>query len=106
MAKKHSENKTGTSKSYNPVKIKKRTILKNMKHGSSLLIWYFLLMFLFSNITLAEEKILSAPLINLDKIQPSFEVSNEENESLISNSSIKEKNTKKINAHAVFDWSR
>ena len=73
-----------------------------MKHGSSLLIWYFLLMFLLSGITLAEEKILSAPLINLDKIQPSFEVSNEDNESPISNSSIKEKkNTKKINAHAV-----
>tara|TARA_B100000123_G_C25635052_1_gene386247 strand:+ start:465 stop:662 length:198 start_codon:yes stop_codon:yes gene_type:complete len=62
-----------------------------MKHGSSLLIWYFLLMFLISGITLAEEKILSAPLINLDKIQPSFEVLNEENENLISNSSIKEK---------------
>ena len=62
-----------------------------MKHGSSLLIWYFLSMFLLSDITLAEEKILSAPLINLDKIQPSFEVLNEENESLTSNSSIKEK---------------
>ena len=48
-------------------------------------------MFLLSDITLAEEKILSAPLINLDKIQPSFEVLNEENESLTSNSSIKEK---------------
>ena len=73
-----------------------------MKHGSNLLIWYFLLTFLLSGITLAEEKILSAPLINLEKIQPSFEVLNEENESLTSNSSIKEKkNTKKINAHAV-----
>ena len=73
-----------------------------MKHGSSLLIWYFLSMFLLSDITLAEEKILSAPLINLDKIQPSFEVLNEENESLTSNSSIKEKkNIKKINSHAV-----
>ena len=66
-----------------------------MKHGSSLLIWYFLLMFLLSGITLAEEKFLSAPLINLDKIQ-SFEVLNEDNES-ISNSSIKEK-IQKINA--------
>ena len=62
-----------------------------MKHGSNLLIWYFLLTFLLSGITLAEEKILSAPLINLEKIQPSFEVLNEENESLTSNSSIKEK---------------
>ena len=60
-----------------------------MKHGSNLLIWYFLLTFLLSGITLAEEKILSAPLINLEKIQPSFEVLNEENESLTSNSSLK-----------------
>ena len=62
-----------------------------MKHGNNLKLFIFFLLFFFSNITLAEEKILSTPLINLDQIQPSFEVSDDENESLSTNS-IKEKN--------------
>ena len=71
-----------------------------MKHGNNLRIIYILIIFFFSNITLSEEKILSAPLINLDQIQPSFEVLDDENESLDSNS-IKEKKDRKINSHAV-----
>ena len=62
------------------------------------LLFYFYIF--FSNIALSEEKILSAPLINLDQIQPSFEVLDDENESLDSNS-IKEKKDRKINSHAV-----
>ena len=54
-----------------------------------------------SSIISAEEKILSTPLINLDRIQPSFEVSDDENESLSTNNQIKEKINEKINAHAV-----
>ena len=52
-----------------------------MKHGNNLKIFNFFLLLFSSNIILAEEKILSSPLINLDQIQPSFEVSDDENES-------------------------
>ncbi len=73
-----------------------------MKHGNNFKIYYFLIVFFFPNIILAEEKILSTPLINLNQIQPSFEVSDDENESLTTNNAIKEKkNSNKINAHAV-----
>ena len=59
-----------------------------------------LFFFFFTNIAICEEKILSAPLINLDQIQPSFEVSDDDNESYSTNS-IKEKKNNKINSHAV-----
>ena len=72
-----------------------------MKHGNNLKIFYFFLALFSSNIILAEEKILSSPLINLDQIQPSFEVSDDENESFTSNSIKEKKDNKKINAHAV-----
>ena len=72
-----------------------------MKHGNNFkIIFFFLTLFSFSIIS-AEEKILSTPLINLDRIQPSFEVSDDENESLSTNNQIKEKINEKINAHAV-----
>ena len=61
----------------------------------------FFFNYFFSNIVLSEEKILSTPLINLDQIQPSFEVSDDENESFTSNSIKEKKNNKKINSHAV-----
>ncbi len=72
-----------------------------MKHGNNLKIFNFFLLLFSSNIILAEEKILSSPLINLDQIQPSFEVSDDENESFTSNSIKEKKDNKKINAHAV-----
>ena len=72
-----------------------------MKHGNNFkIIFFFLTLFSFSIIS-AEEKILSTPLINLDRIQPSFEVSDDENESLSTNNQIKEKINERINAHAV-----
>ena len=46
-------------------------ILKNMKLGNSVFI--FFLFFFFSFFLKAEDKIISTPLINLDKIKPSFE---------------------------------
>ena len=61
-----------------------------MKLGNNWKISYFFFLFFFSNIVLSEEKILSAPLINLDQIQPSYEVSDDENDNFTSNS-IKEK---------------
>ena len=64
-----------------------------------------LILFFFSyNLSFAEDKITTTPLINLDKIKPSFEELNEENENPIINQSIKEKkklkNTSKT-SHAL-----
>ena len=73
-----------------------------MKRGNNFKIIYSFLGLFFSSIILAEEKILSTPLINLNQIQPSFEVSDDENESFTTINPIKEKkNNKRINAHAV-----
>ena len=72
-----------------------------MKHGNNFKIIYIFLVLFFSNILSAEEKILSTPLINLDRIQPSFEVSDGENDSVSTKNQIKEKKNEKINSHAV-----
>ena len=73
-----------------------------MKRGNNFKIIYSFLGLFFSSTILAEEKILSTPLINLNQIQPSFEVSDDENESFTKINPIKEKkNNKRINAHAV-----
>jgi len=75
---------------------------KNIKRGNN--INFFLIFFLLSNFSYAEDKISSSPLLNLDKIKPSFEESNEVTKSLSTNQNIKEK--QKINnplksSHAV-----
>jgi len=74
-----------------------------MKLGNKLRVIYFLLYAFLTNAVLAEEKILSTPLINLDQIQPSFEISDDENDSFTVNKSIREKKNdyKKTNSHAV-----
>ena len=72
-----------------------------MKLGNNWKISYFFFLFFFSNTVLSEEKILSAPLINLDQIQPSYEVSDDENDNFTSNSIKEKKNNKTINSHAV-----
>ena len=73
-----------------------------MKHGNNIKIVYFFFALFYYIATLADEKIVSTPLINLDQIEPSFEVFDVENDSLSTNSQIKEKqHDKKINAHAV-----
>ena len=72
-----------------------------MKHGNNLKTTYFFLIFFFLNIALSEEKILSSPLINLEEIQPSFEVPENDNESFSSNLIKEKKNNKKDNSHAV-----
>jgi hypothetical protein len=67
---------------------------------------FYIIFFFFSfNISFAEDKIISSPLINLDEIQPSFEELNEENEILTKTKNLKEK--KKSNKflqspHAIF----
>jgi hypothetical protein len=76
---------------------------KNMKHGSKFS-FYFVIFFLLHNFLLAADKITSTPLINLDKIKPSFEELNEENENSTDNQIIKKKRKSKnpLNtSHAV-----
>ena len=48
-------------------------ILKNMRHGNSLLIYIIIFFFSLDKLLIAEDKIISSPLINLEKIKPSFE---------------------------------
>ena len=52
---------------------------------------FLILFFLLSNFTFAEDKITSTPLINLDKIKPSFEELNEQNDDFITDQNLKEK---------------
>ena len=73
-----------------------------MRLGNKII--FIISFFLFYNLSLAEDKITTTPLINLDKIKPSFEELNEENEKLLNNKNIREK--KKLNnftksSHAV-----
>ena len=51
----------------------------------------FILFFFLSSVLIAEEKITTAPLINLDQITPSFEELQDENENTSSNQNLKEK---------------
>ena len=44
---------------------------------------FFLLIFFSSNLCFAEDKIVSTPLINLEKIKPSFEEFNEDVETCL-----------------------
>ena len=63
---------------------------KNMKLGNKITSLFILFIF-FHNLSFAEDKIISTPLINLNEIKPSFEESNEVNDDLSSNQNIKEK---------------
>ena len=61
-----------------------------MKLGSKII--FFLYIFIvINNNSFAEDKITSTPLINLDKIKPSFEELNEENDISVLGQNIKEK---------------
>ena len=72
-----------------------------MTHGNKIKIFLIFLFFLNNSIQ-AEDKIISSPLINLNKIKPSFEIQEEENDIFDSNKSIKEKGkSKSISSHAV-----
>ena len=60
-----------------------------MKLGSKIL---FLFLFINSiSYSIAEEKIITTPLINIDEIKPSFESLDENNENITSNKKLKEK---------------
>ena len=67
-----------------------------------------ILIFFFFNISNAEDKITTTPLINIEKIKPSFEELIDENESISLNQNLKEKKKcKKFKAiPSNFDWTR
>ena len=66
-----------------------------MKLGNN--IYFILIIFIFStNFSYAEEKILTSPLLNVEKIKPSFEELEEINENVLLNKNLKEKKTLQI----------
>ena len=62
-----------------------------MKVGNKINLLIFFWVFFFNSVFLAEEKILSTPLINLNKIKPSFEEIDQSNENSSSKVIIKKK---------------
>ena len=62
--------------------------LKNMKLGNRFI---FILFLFYFNLLIAEEKITTSPLINVEEITPSFDELDEENENILSNQNLKEK---------------
>ena len=62
---------------------------KNMRLGNRI---YQILIFCFIiDLSYAEEKIVTTPLLNLNEIKPSFELLDEENENISSSQNLKEK---------------
>ena len=61
-----------------------------MKLGNRLC-FAIIIYFIMSNFTLAEEKIVTTPLINVEKIKPSFEEPEQETDEISSNKKLKEK---------------
>ena len=68
------------------------TRLKSMKLGNKFFIIIFLFLKTYSSLY-ADDKISSSPLLNIDKIKPSFEDTDVENENIVSNQNLKEKKT-------------
>ena len=67
-----------------------------MIHGNRIYLILILIFFLFKFLN-AEEKIITAPLLNIEKIKPSFDELNEENEKFSINRNLKEnKKTKDL----------
>ena len=87
----HSSNKTGTIDSYKPIKIGKKKLKKNMIHGNKNLIFLIVLILFFPLKFTVRKKISSSPLINIDKIKPSFDEVEEKNENLSVNRKLKKK---------------
>ena len=76
---------------------------KNMILGNKINIFLILFLFIF-NQSFAEDKISSSPLINLEKIKPSFEELSEESENLTNQQDIKKRKKSKNSlktSHAV-----
>ena len=67
-----------------------------MKPGSKICL--FILTYFISFSLFAEEKITTSPLLNVDKIKPSFEEFNDEKENITSNKILREKKFKNLNS--------
>ena len=65
---------------------------KSMKLGNKTRLLFFLII-ITSNQLFAEEKITTTPLINIEKIKPSFDELNEDNENLTINRDFIKKKT-------------
>ena len=68
-----------------------------MNHGNKTIIILTLFFFQLNQFLSAEEKILSSPLINLDKLKPSFEVTDDKNETIFKSQKLKNKKIKNVN---------
>ena len=66
--------------SYKPIKIRKNKLKKNMKLGNKISSNIFI--FFCNKFFIAEQKITTSPLLNIDKIKPSFEELDEEIENI------------------------
>ena len=64
-----------------------------MKLGNKII---FFLFFFNLNFSYADDKILSTPLLNIEKIKPSFEELDEENQNILLNQKLKEKKNSAI----------
>ena len=64
-----------------------------MKHGSKILLSFLFLILSFYNL-IAEEKITSTPLINLNEVKPSFEKSDDKNDNINYQQNIKNRKQK------------
>ena len=65
-------------------------LIKNMKPGNKIFFYLIFLFFLFSSL-IADDKIISTPLLNIDKIIPSFEEIDDDNDNIYSKKNLKEK---------------
>ena len=73
-----------------------------MKHGNSLFFMFFLSLIFFNFPSKSDDKIISSPLINLEKIKPSFEEEDAKNENQTTTSNLKNKKKESIeNSHAI-----
>tara|TARA_B100001564_G_C20416213_1_gene567982 strand:+ start:174 stop:698 length:525 start_codon:yes stop_codon:yes gene_type:complete len=65
-------------------------VIKNMKLGNKICFYLIFFFFLFSSL-IADDKIISTPLLNIDKIIPSFEEVEDDNDDIYSKRNLKEK---------------
>ena len=73
-----------------------------MKLGNSLFFMFFLSLIFFNFPSKSDDKIISSPLINLEKIKPSFEEEDAKNENQTTTSNLKNKKKESIeNSHAI-----
>ena len=75
-----------------------------MKLGKKISLFYVIYLILFGNLSIAEDKITTSPLINLNEIKPSFEDPETINENLNTNKTIQNKKKQPLQSntsHAV-----